>query len=221
MKVLNTVWLTVLAATAVVMGTVSTAMAEESAYEWEYGYQMGTRAPDAKNLTDAFRTAHDGAVYANRNAAEFATSVWNFAPSETPFRFANLHGQYSAEGGQYFTLRDFVKLPHTMANGGSVDGRQVISEDYIADVFSADADKIAAWGNGPYAPTLPGFKHYSNQWYVVDDSTAFGIGSYGAYVAFNRETGVALAKFSTYPVNPDFETAGLDLPWLIEQIGLY
>ncbi|NOD36031.1 MULTISPECIES: hypothetical protein [unclassified Ruegeria] len=79
----------------------------------------------------------------------------------------------------------------------------MISEDYIADIFSADADKAAAWEDGPYASALPGFKHYSNQWYVLDENVAFGIGSYGAYIAFNRETGVAIAKYSTYPTNPD------------------
>jgi CubicO group peptidase (beta-lactamase class C family) len=392
-------------------GIASSAIAEEAAYEWEYGYQMGTRAPDVKDLTDAMRTAHDGAVYANRNASEFATSVWNFAPSETPLRFvegasplshavlahlqrtntdgyivvkdgvilheyyakgmhpttkhnvhsvgkswtsavwgdallgvmdktasdivpelkgtiladqtvrhvvdmrtpvywyedyndpnspvvisgaamgwdyksidldlvsflkslkknpeleagdwyyvsantmlmgllgsrvsglhqyeglrqfynalglehisgtvANLHGEYAAEGGQFFTLRDYVKLPQAMAAGGIVDGRRVIAEDYIADVFTADAEKAAAWKNGPYASALPGFKHYSNQWYVVDEDIAFGIGSYGAYIAFNRESKVAIAKVSTYPVNPDFEMAGRDLPWLMEQIRTY
>jgi hypothetical protein len=52
---------------------------------------------------------------------------------------------------------------------------------------------------------------------VVDDDIALGIGSYGQYFIFNRKTKVAIAKFSTYPINPDFDMAAKDLPWLIEQ----
>jgi hypothetical protein len=64
---------------------------------------------------------------------------------------------------------------------------------------------------------LKGISHYSNQWYVVDDDIALGIGSYGQHIVFNRNTRVAIAKFSTYPINPVFDMAAKDLPWLIEQ----
>jgi hypothetical protein len=40
-----------------------------------------------------------------------------------------------------------VKLPYAMANGGKVEDRQVLSEAYINDVFSADDAKRAAWAN--------------------------------------------------------------------------
>lgn len=134
---------------------------------------------------------------------------------------ANLHGQYDAGGGQYMTLRDMVKLPWAMANGGKVDDRQVLSEAYIADVFSADEAKRAAWANGPYAKHMPEFQFYSNQWYVVDENIAVGIGSYGQYLAFNRATGVAIAKMSTYHTGQNFPQGTPDLAWIIEQVRSY
>jgi CubicO group peptidase (beta-lactamase class C family) len=134
---------------------------------------------------------------------------------------ANLHGQYDAGGGQYMTLRDMVKLPYAMANGGKVEDRQVLSEAYINDVFSADDAKRAAWANGPYAGPMPDIQFYSNQWYIVDENIAVGIGSYGQYLAFNRETGVAIAKMSTYHTGQNFPQGLPDLAWVIEQVRSY
>ena len=75
---------------------------------------------------------------------------------------------------------------------------------------------MAAWKNGPYAELMNDISYYSNQWYVVDDNVAVGIGSYGQYIVFNRETGVAIAKFSTYSTGQDIETTTKDLAWLID-----
>jgi hypothetical protein len=134
---------------------------------------------------------------------------------------ANLHGQYDAGGGQYMTLRDMVKLAYAMSNGGQLGDRQVLSETYIEDVFRADAAKRAAWSNGPYAKPMPDFQFYSNQWYVVDDNIALGIGSYGQYLAFNRATGVAIAKMSTYHTGQNFPQGIPDLAWVIKQVRSY
>jgi CubicO group peptidase (beta-lactamase class C family) len=393
----------------VISGLVVSAHAEDFTYHRQYQDQMGTEAPDARNLTEANATAADGAVYANRNASEFSTVAYNWAPSTTPLRFrrgavrpisaedrahlestntdgfiavkngliiqeyyakgmhpttkhsihstgkswtsaiwhkillpvmsktvgevlpelvesiygnqtiravvdmrvpvkwsedygdpqspvvlsfpavgleyknptyetvafvkglqrnpklkdgdwyyvsgntnvmgllgpkladvhayegtrqfleaigmeyisgsaANLHGQYDAGGGQYMTLRDAVKLPYAMANGGKVADRQVLSLDYINDVFDAGEDKMTVWEKGPYGKALPGIKFYSNQWYVVDENIAVGIGSYGQYIAFNRATGVAIAKFSTYHTGQNFAQGVPDLAWIIEKV---
>ena len=130
---------------------------------------------------------------------------------------ANLQGDYSAEGGQYFTLRDFVKLPHAVASGGTVNGKQVLSRAYLDDLFEADVEKKAAWKAGPYGDKLDEVSHYSNQWYIVDDDVILGIGSYGQYIVANRKSGVAIAKFSTYPKGQDYELSPKDVTWLIQQ----
>ncbi|ESQ15829.1 MAG: hypothetical protein N838_07480 [Thiohalocapsa sp. PB-PSB1] len=134
---------------------------------------------------------------------------------------ANLHGQYGASGDQYMTLRDLVKLPYAMANGGRVDDRQVLSAEYIQDVFDAGEDKSAVFRNGPYGEAMPDIQYYSNQWYVVDENIAVGIGSYGQFIAFNRATGVAIAKFSTYSKSSNFAQGTPDLAWVIQQVRSY
>jgi CubicO group peptidase (beta-lactamase class C family) len=110
-----------------------------------------------------------------------------------------------------------VKLPYAMANGGVIDGRDVISEAYIEDVFTADDRKQASWQKGPYGNKLDVFKHYSQQWYVVDDAIAVGIGSYGQYLLFDRKNNVALAMFSTYDIGQDSEKTRQDVLWLVEK----
>ena len=71
----------------VISGLFVSAHAEDFTYHRQYQDQMGTEAPDARNLTEANATAADGAVYANRNASEFSTVAYNWAPSTTPLRF--------------------------------------------------------------------------------------------------------------------------------------
>ncbi|BEU05402.1 hypothetical protein OAG1_42020 [Agarivorans sp. OAG1] len=134
---------------------------------------------------------------------------------------ANLHGQVSADGGQSYTLRDFVKLPHAMAADGIVNGKEAISQTYIDDVFTSNPEKTAAFKNSAYGSALPMLKFYSNQWYVVDEDIAIGMGSFGQFIAFNKATNVAIAKFSTYKIGQDFETAAKDITWLIEQVKSY
>lgn len=134
---------------------------------------------------------------------------------------ANLHGDYSAEGGQYFTLRDFVKLPFAVASGGTINGKQILSEAYIEDLFTADDAKRAAWKAGSYGDVMESVGHYSNQWYVVDDNIVLGIGSFGQYIVANRTTGVAIAKFSTYPLGQDNEMSPKDVAWLVLQARSY
>ena len=131
---------------------------------------------------------------------------------------ANLHGQYSAEGGQYYTLRDFAKLPYAMANGGKIKNRTVLSNAYIEDVFSADGPKRAAWKASKYDAAYKVINWYSNQWYAVDKDIAVAVGSYGQFNVFNRKNKVVIAKFSTYPVGQDVKSAGRDLPWMIEKV---
>lgn len=130
---------------------------------------------------------------------------------------ANLHGDYSAEGGQYFTLRDFVKLPYAVTSGGVINGKQVLSQAYIDDLYRADDEKKSAWKAGPYGSKLDSVSYYSNQWYVVDDDIILGIGSYGQYIVANRKSDIAIAKFSTYPKGQDSEMSLKDITWLIRQ----
>ncbi len=131
---------------------------------------------------------------------------------------ANAQGEIGADGGHAFTLRDQVKLPWAMANGGRMGEREVLSQDYIDDVFTDIPVYRKAWDQGDYSAALPGVSYYRNKWFVIDKNIAMGVGSYGQFILFNRANCKAIAKFSTYKHGQDFGTASVDIPWLIERI---
>lgn len=119
---------------------------------------------------------------------------------------AGFHQDPSSDGGHYMTLRDFVKLPFAMANGGMIDGRQAVPTEYIEDVLTDDPLKRDAWSRSIGTSLYPKAIHYTNKWYGVSSDAAFGAGSYGQYIFFNRARNLVIGKFSTFPKSsdPDF-----------------
>ena len=131
---------------------------------------------------------------------------------------ANFKAEVGADGGQCFTLRDQVKLPWAMANGGLVGKQQAISHAYIDDIFCDEAGYREAWKKGEFSEAFPYISYYRNQWYVINNDVAMGVGSYGQFIVFNRSKKIAIAKFSTYKHGQDFETALGDISWLIARV---
>ena len=127
----------------------------------------------------------------------------------------NFHGETSAEGGQNLSLRDLAKLPYAMTNDGAVGNRQALSQAYIDDLFICEDEHCKTWLKGAYAEALPGINYYRNQWYVLNDDAAMGIGSFGQFLLFNRKTEKVIVKYSTYKHGQDFDTASVDIQWLI------
>ena len=104
------------------------------------------------------------------------------------------------------TLRDLVKLPFAMANGGLIGGRQAVPTEYIEDVLTDNPMKRQAWSRSIGIGLYPRAVHYTNKWYGLGPDAAFGAGSYGQYIFFNRARDLVIGKFSTFPKSsdPDF-----------------
>lgn len=126
--------------------------------------------------------------------------------------------EVAADGLAWMSLRDFAKLPYAMSRGGKIAGRQVIEESYVEDVFAEDGAKSRIWAAGPQARAYGIFDRYSNQWYVVDNDIAFGIGAGGQIIALNRANQKVAAKFSTYEVAGDTGLLRKDLNFLLERV---
>jgi len=127
-------------------------------------------------------------------------------------------GEVAAEGLAWMSLRDFAKLPYAISRRGRIAGRQVIEESYIDDIFAEDAAKSRAWKASVEARAYGIFDRYSNQWYVVDNDIAFGIGSGGQMFALNRANRKVAAKFSTYEVARDAALLRKDLEFLLSLV---
>lgn len=126
--------------------------------------------------------------------------------------------EVAAQGLAWMSLRDFAKLPYAISREGRIAGRQVIEQSYIADIFAEDAAKSRAWAASAQSRSYGIFDRYSNQWYVVDNDIAFGIGAGGQFIALNRSNGKVAAKFSTYEVARDTRLMKKDLAFLLERV---
>ena len=126
-------------ATTIVI-TASSAFAEDFTYHTQYADQMGTEAPVARNLTEAISSADAGAVYANRNASEFSTVAYNWAPSSTPLRF-------DRGAVRPMSAEDLAHMESTNTDGFIVvkDGT-IIREYYAAGMHPKTKHKVHSTG---------------------------------------------------------------------------
>ncbi|MFT3660670.1 MAG: serine hydrolase [Gordonia sp. (in: high G+C Gram-positive bacteria)] len=92
------------------------------------------------------------------------------------------------------TARDFARIGQTVASGGMVDGKQVISPEWITRISTpSNLPMNADWG-------------YSAQWWHPaplghNDFTALGV--YGQYIYINPDTRTVIVKLSDHGTEQD------------------
>jgi len=102
-----------------------------------------------------------------------------------PYYLSDGYGVAFALGGLNVTLRDYARLGEMFRNGGRLQGRQIVPEDWVRDSTT------------PSAKTAPGALQYGYQWWIpadARDGEYMARGIYGQYVYINpkRETVVAI-----------------------------
>jgi CubicO group peptidase (beta-lactamase class C family) len=120
-------------------------------------------------------------------------------------------------GGVCTTLRDLARVSRLIINGGKgVNGKQVISEQWIADLLTnGDRD---AWDNGNFAvdfPELP--MSYRSKWYVLhsrpedEASWLVAIGIHGQNIYIDIDNEFAMIKFASHalPLEPSSGVHGM------------
>ena len=115
-------------------------------------------------------------------------------------------GAARAAGGMCMTARDLARIGQLVAEGGSVDGVQVVPAAWIDDIAtSADLD---GWNAGGFAPMFPGATmHYRSKWYIRHGGgpLLFGVGVHGQNLFVDRARELVIVKFSSQarPLDPD------------------
>jgi CubicO group peptidase (beta-lactamase class C family) len=115
-----------------------------------------------------------------------------------------------ADGGFSVTLRDLARLGQLYAQGGCVQGRQVVPSQWIADTrFASErCRRIFASSPGAADALCPPAEracrplgHYRNQWWVLDPGRGvmLAAGIYGQYVYIDLTADVVIAKLSSLP----------------------
>jgi len=116
-------------------------------------------------------------------------------------------GGARAAGGKCFTARDLARVGAMMANGGRRDGRQVIPEHWVQDIFqNGDVD---AWKTGDFADKFgPLDMAYRSKWYIQrgPEPMIHGLGIHGQYVFADPARDLSIAWFSSRHLPIDEET---------------
>ena len=117
-------------------------------------------------------------------------------------------GAPRAAGGVCMTARDLARVGQMLVDGGTANGRRVLSSAWIEDIAgAADTD---AWNAGSFAPLFPGITmHYRSKWYVRHGEGShgpllFGIGVHGQNLFVDCGRALVIAKFSSQarPLDP-------------------
>jgi CubicO group peptidase (beta-lactamase class C family) len=114
------------------------------------------------------------------------------------------HGAPRSAGGVCTTLADLARFGEMVLGGGSLAGRRVVPEGWIADIRrNGDA---AAWSRGEMAGLFPEGR-YRSQWYVPEPSSRelCAIGIHGQWVYIDFDAGLVVVKQSSQPIPSDEE----------------
>ena len=106
-------------------------------------------------------------------------------------------GGARAAGGVCMTPRDLARIGMLMAKGGSREGREVIPEDWLDDIWSAGDED--AWREGDFFEKFDRRRMaYRSKWYLnKEEGVLHGLGIHGQYVFIDREAGLSVAWVSS------------------------
>ena len=89
-----------------------------------------------------------------------------------------------------------------MLGRGSIGGRRVVSESWVAQSTTADADYLRPRPAGPGSPPRYG---YGFQWWIPpgDDGAFMAIGIYGQAIYVNPARQIVIVQTSAWPTPVD------------------
>lgn len=111
------------------------------------------------------------------------------------------------DGGVSAALRDLARFGLLyLRDGASLDGRQVLPPQWIADTFAGGPDSRIAFANAPEPTLMPGGMYRNGFWFPYEGSDiALALGIHGQMVYINRAAGVVASKLSSWPTPQDGE----------------
>ncbi|WP_398475291.1 serine hydrolase domain-containing protein [Tardiphaga sp.] len=115
-------------------------------------------------------------------------------------------------GGFCMAPRDFARIGELMRLGGTLDGRRILSDNWVEDTIAHGSPE--AWRAGPGVEWLPEGR-YSNKWYQTGNANSafFTLGIHGQMLYVDPVAELTVAKFSSQPepVNNDLKRLNLAL----------
>ena len=134
------------------------------------------------------------------SCAEQLQAIWQQLGCERDGHFmADPWGRSVAGAGFNATLRDMGRFGLMLANGGLVEGQQVIAQAVI-DAIAAGSDPAIYGVHKDFSEWTPGAS-YRSQWYVFNDHSPaiMASGIHGQYLFVDFTSDVVIVKQSSLP----------------------
>ncbi|MFL2701612.1 MAG: class C beta-lactamase-related serine hydrolase [Gammaproteobacteria bacterium] len=100
--------------------------------------------------------------------------------------------------GMNACARDLARFGQMILNDGVYEGEQIVSKEWIDSTRTGDDGYKERFARSDHGEMLPG-GHYKNYMWVVNQEEMMCIGIYGQTIHINRNTGVVIVKFSSFP----------------------
>ena len=139
--------------------------------------------------------------------------LWHPLGMEYPGYFVvDDDGMELALGGLNAALRDYAKLGYLYLNGGRLDGRQVVPEQWVKDSVTPDAPHLLPGADNPLSTTPWG---YGYQWWIPTDPDGefMAVGIYNQFIyVYPRKSLVIVKNTANHHYNEDRDRyKGIDL----------
>jgi len=143
----------------------------------------------------------------------FSEHVWKPMGAERDgYITVDANGGSRTAGGICVTLRDLARLGEMVRNSGAANGKQIVPQNWIADMW-ANGDP-AAWLHGDMTHLFPQGR-YRSQWYVADpeSSAMCAIGIHGQWIYIDPKAELVIVKQSSQanPVDARIDLLNLAL----------
>jgi CubicO group peptidase (beta-lactamase class C family) len=101
-------------------------------------------------------------------------------------------------GGINMTPRDLARIGEMLRQGGTANGRRIVSQAWVEDTVTGGSAK--AWADGEAASWLPQGR-YRNKWYQTGTGNGafFALGIHGQWLYVDPRAEMVIAKFSSQP----------------------
>lgn len=115
-------------------------------------------------------------------------------------------GTSRASAGISLTPRDLARVGEMMRNGGTANGRRVVSASWVNDTLTNGSDE--AWQRSDFAPLFPKGR-YRNKWYQTGEGSFCGIGIHGQWLFVDPQAELVVVRMSCQP-DPVMEALDYD-----------
>lgn len=127
-------------------------------------------------------------------SAYLSEKIWQpLAMEKNALWISDAYGNEFAAGGLNASPRDYARFGLLIANQGSLNGKEIISKNWLANIGKTE-NRVRAEGYDVY--------DYSYQWWIPQDTLdneMLAIGIYDQYIYINRSNNLVIVKLSANP----------------------